>query len=104
VVASKVAVVAAAATVTDGGTLSVELVLDNVMGAPPAGAAWVRVTVHMLEELGPRLLGLQVSDETSGGAPELLDIANDVINACQESVVWIRVILFAVVPDGAFRI
>ena len=32
--------------------------------APPAGAAWVSVTVQMPEELGPMLEGLQVIDET----------------------------------------
>ncbi len=39
VVAGNVAVVAAAATVTDAGTVSVALVLVNVTAAPPAGAA-----------------------------------------------------------------
>jgi hypothetical protein len=47
VVALKVADVAPAATVTDAGTESVELVLVNVTVAPPAGAAWVRVTVQV---------------------------------------------------------
>ena len=68
VVALKVAVVAAAATVTDAGTVSVELVLVRVTEAPPVGAAWVRVTVQVLEEFGPRLVGLQASEETSAGA------------------------------------
>ena len=65
VVAVKVAEVAAAATVTDAGTVSVALVLVRVTAAPPVGAAWVRVTVQALEELGPTLAGLQASDETS---------------------------------------
>ena len=38
VVALNVAVVALAATVTDAGTVSEELVLDSVMAAPPLGA------------------------------------------------------------------
>src|ERR1700678_143502 len=59
VVALKVAEVAPAATVTDAGTVSVELVLVRVTVAPPVGAAWVKVTVQVLEELGPRLTGLQ---------------------------------------------
>jgi len=71
VVALKVAVVAAAATVTDAGTLRVELVLVKVTLAPPVGAAWVRVTVQVLEEFGPRLVGLQASEETSTGATRL---------------------------------
>jgi hypothetical protein len=72
VVALKVAVVAAAATVTDAGTVRVELVLVRVTEAPPVGAAWVRVTVQVLEEFGPRLVGLQASEETSTGATRLM--------------------------------
>jgi len=72
VVALKVAVVAAAATVTDAGTVRVELVLVKVTVAPPVGAAWVRVTVQVLEEFGPRLVGLQASEETSAGATRLM--------------------------------
>ena len=55
----KLAEVAAGATVTDGGTVRVALVLVRVTAAPPAGAAWVRVTMQALEEFGPRLVGLQ---------------------------------------------
>ena len=65
VVALKVAVRAAAATVTDAGAVSVALVLVRVTTAPPVGAAWVRVTVQVVAELGPRLVGLQASEETS---------------------------------------
>ena len=71
VVAVKVAEVAAAATVTDAGTVKVELVFDRVTLAPPAGAAWVRVTVQVLEELWPRLVGLQDRVETVTGATRL---------------------------------
>ena len=39
------------------------LVLVRVTVAPPVGAGWVRVTVHVLEELGPRVVGLQTSEE-----------------------------------------
>ena len=60
--------VVAAATVTDAGTVSVELVLDKVTLAPPVGAAWVRVTVQVLDEFGPRLVGLQASEETTAAA------------------------------------
>ena len=72
VVALKVAEVAAAATVTDVWTVSVELVLVRAMLAPPVGAAWVKVTVQALEALGPRLVGLQTSEETSTGAVRLM--------------------------------
>ena len=65
VVALKVAVIAAAVTVTDAGAVSVALVLVRVTLAPPVGAAWVRVTVQALEAFGPKLVGLQVSEETN---------------------------------------
>ena len=65
VVALKVADRAAAATVTDAGTVSVASVLVRVTAAPPVGAGWVRVTTQALEELGPRVAGLQASEETS---------------------------------------
>jgi hypothetical protein len=64
VVTMKFADVAAACTVTDGATVSAALVLERVTLAPPAGAAWVSVTVQVLEELAPMLEGLQLSDET----------------------------------------
>jgi hypothetical protein len=56
---------AEAAIVTDAGTVSAELVFDRAMLAPPAGAACERLTVQALEAFGPRLAGLQVSDEMS---------------------------------------
>jgi hypothetical protein len=43
-------------------------VFVSVTLAPPAGVALVSVTVHVLEALGPRLVGLQATDETSTGA------------------------------------
>jgi hypothetical protein len=64
----KLAQVLAAATVTDEGTVSVGLVLVRVTVTPPVGDGWVKVTVQVLEELGPRLVGLQASVETSAGA------------------------------------
>jgi hypothetical protein len=68
----KVAAVAAGATATDAGTVRVALVLVRATVAPPAGAGWVRVTVQVLEALGPRLVGLQTSEETSTGASRLI--------------------------------
>ena len=67
----KFADAAAAATVTEGATVSVALEFARVMLAPPTGAACVRNTVQVLEELAPRLFGLQVSDETSTDAIRL---------------------------------
>ena len=72
VVALNVVVVAAAATVTDAGTVSVVLVFVSVTNAPPAGATLVSVTVQVLEAFAPRLAGLQESDDTSAGATRLI--------------------------------
>ena len=66
--ALKVADVAAVVTVTEAGTARAVLLLDRVTAAPPAGAALVRMMVQVLDELGPRLVGLQASEETSTGA------------------------------------
>jgi hypothetical protein len=71
VVTVKLADVAAAATVTEGATVSVGLEFERVTLAPPAGAGCVRVTVQVLEALGPRLAGAQVKDDTSTVAARL---------------------------------
>lgn len=67
-VALKVAAVVPAATVTKAGTVRVGLLLDRLTLAPPVGAGLVRVTVQVLEALGPRLVGEQNSEETRTGA------------------------------------
>ncbi len=72
VVALNVAVVAAAATVTDVGTVRVALLFVSATTAPPAGAGCVRVTVQVLEAFCPRLAGLQPSDDTNTGANRLI--------------------------------
>ena len=71
VVTVKFADVAAAATVTDAGTVNVALEFARVTLAPPVGAAWVKVIVHVLEEFAPMPVGLQLRDETSTGATRL---------------------------------
>ena len=71
VVALKVLEVALAATVIEAGTVSVALLFERVTLAPPVGAAWVRVTVQVLEEFCPRLLGLQDKADTETGAARL---------------------------------
>ena len=63
VVALNVAEVAAAAIVTEDGTLRVELLFDRVTLVPPLGAACDRVTVQVLDPFDPRLVGLHTSDE-----------------------------------------
>jgi len=71
VVTLNVAVVAPAATLTEVGVVSTVLLSETATLAPP-GAALVRVTVQVLEALGPRLLGVQPSEETSTGATRLM--------------------------------
>jgi hypothetical protein len=71
VVTLNVAEVAAAATVADAGTVSVELLFDRLTLAPPVGAGWVKVTVQVLEEFGPRLAGLHANDDTRADATRL---------------------------------
>ena len=70
-VALKLTDVAAAATVTEAGTVRLVLVLVRVTLAPPVGAALVSVTVHVLDALGPKLAGLQANPDTSTGATRL---------------------------------
>ena len=65
-VALKVAVVAPAATVTEGGTASDELLLDSVTLEPPIGADCVRVTVHVLVAPPPNAIGEQVNGDRVG--------------------------------------
>ena len=68
VVALNVAEVAAADTVTVAGTVSVTLALVSVTLAPPDGAAFVNVTVQVLEAFGPKLVGLHDSVDTETDA------------------------------------
>ena len=64
-------VVVVAAIVTDAGTVKVALVFVRLTLAPPVGAGWVRVTVQVLDEFCPRLLGLHDKLDTSTGATRL---------------------------------
>jgi len=60
-----------AATVAVAGTVSAGLLLDTAMLAPPAGAALLNVTVHVLDALGPRLVGAQATELTTIEATRL---------------------------------
>jgi hypothetical protein len=71
-VALKLAVVPPAATVTVPGTAREALLLASVTLDPPVGAAWASVTVQVLAALGPRLVGLQATPDTSTGATRLM--------------------------------
>lgn len=79
VVTVKVADVAAAATVTEAGIVNAALVFDKVIAALPLGAGWVSVTVHVVDELAPRLLALQERVETSTGATRLTMVLAEVL-------------------------
>ena len=70
--AVKVAVVAPAGTVTDAGTVSKVLLLASITLEPPLGAAWVKVTVHVLAVPGPRPVGLQATPEMRPVATRLM--------------------------------
>ena len=71
VVTVNVAVVAAAATVTEGGTVRVALLFVRLTPEPAVGAGWVNVTVQVLDEFCPRLLGLHAKLDTNTGATRL---------------------------------
>lgn len=67
-VAVNEAVVAAAATVTDAGTVNPPLLLESETAAPPAGAACDSVTVQLEVALLTRLVGAQTNELTMVGA------------------------------------
>ena len=64
-----VAVVAAAATVTDAGTVNAEVaLLESVTVVPPVGAALERVTVHVVVEDAGMVVFVHCSDVSVIGA------------------------------------
>jgi hypothetical protein len=71
VVALKVAEVDPAATTTEPGVVSVALLLDKGTVAPPVGAALLKEMVQVLEALGPKVVGLQASEDTATGDTRL---------------------------------
>ena len=60
----KVPEAAPAATLTDTGTLSAELLSESEISAPPAGAAPESVTLQTAAAPGARAVGLQDNDES----------------------------------------
>lgn len=74
VVALNVMDVKPAGTVTEPGTVNTVFVFVSVTTAPPVGAAAVKVTVHVLDAFGPRLVGLQPIEETSTGTRLRLEV------------------------------
>jgi hypothetical protein len=68
-VALKFVEVALAGTITEGaGIGSRLLLLANATSASPFGAAWFRVTVHVVAAPEFRLVGLHPSDDSVNGA------------------------------------
>jgi hypothetical protein len=78
-VAVKVAVVAAAATVTEAGTVKELLLSAIVTVVPPVGAAFERVTVQVLVPLEFRLVGVQASEERVTGATRLREAVRETL-------------------------
>jgi hypothetical protein len=72
VVAWKATALAAAATVTEAGTVRAAALLDSATTAPPDGAGWVSVTVQALLPLDPRLVGVQTREEIRTAASTLM--------------------------------
>jgi hypothetical protein len=64
----KAADVEPAATVTEAGVASWELLSESETEEPPAGAAAVRVTIQLPVALGARMVGLQASEERAADA------------------------------------
>jgi hypothetical protein len=75
VVTLNVADVAPALTVTDAGTFNVALVSDSATAAPPVGADWLRVAVHVLEAFEPRIVGLHETAVTDTEGAVRLTVA-----------------------------
>jgi hypothetical protein len=76
-VAVKVAVVAAAATVTEAGIVRTVLLSERATAVPPAGAVFDSVTVQVLVPFEFRLVGEQVSEERVTAVTRLTDAVCD---------------------------
>jgi len=61
-------------TLTDDGRVRTVFPQDSVAVEPPVGAGLVSVTVQVLDALGPRVVGLQVREETITGATRLREV------------------------------
>ncbi len=61
-----------APTMAEDGMLSVALLLVNDTVTPPAGAALFSVMVQVLEPLGPKVVGLHASEDTTTGITRLI--------------------------------
>jgi hypothetical protein len=77
-VAVNVAELVVAATTTDAGTGNAVVLSDeSATVLPPAGAGWVRLTVHVVADPDVRFAGTHASDETPGaGATVTVNVAS----------------------------
>jgi hypothetical protein len=88
-VAVKPAVLAAAATVTELGTVisALLLVMDTVL--PPEGAALLRVTVQLLPLPEASEAGLHCSEETTAGeSSETEAVLDELLSVAVSAAVW----------------
>lgn len=65
----------AGTVIVDAGTGSSPLLLESATEVPPAGAAWLRVTVHIVLAPEAKLVGLQESEDRTTGATKLIAVA-----------------------------
>jgi hypothetical protein len=102
VVAAKVAVVEPAATAIDAGTVRALAVLVRVTVTPPAGAAWFRVMVQVLDAFGPRLLGKHVKDDGVVTATRLtVVLAETLFSVAVRVAIWLVVSVVVVAAKVA---
>jgi hypothetical protein len=78
-VAVKVAVVAAAVTVTEAGTVNELLLSAIVTVVPPVGAAFDSVTVQVLVPLEFRLMGVQASEDRVTAVTRLMEAVRETL-------------------------
>lgn len=101
-VAVNVPVVTPAATVAEAGTVSSPLLLDKVTIAPPVGAAWLRVTVHVEEPPVLSDAGLQVRLLILAGTPTVMvpPVAVAAMLVAVDDAADTAVTLIGTVPDA----
>ena len=66
-----------AGTATEAGTLRATLLLDTETVMPPAGAAWLKATVHVEAPPESSVVGLQMIDDSTTAAVKEIDTVCD---------------------------
>jgi hypothetical protein len=98
-VAVKLPLVLPAAILTELGVVSAALVSEILTTEPPVGAAWVRVTVHVLEVLGANVAGLHASadsDNDTAGTRLRLVLLELLLYVAVMVALWLLLIVPAV--------